>query len=625
MKSRFQDRYSRIDAAALLAFVAIWAYYVVMVRYGFCLADESTYLAIANRFVHGGRPLVDEWHVAQFSYFYLCPIIKLYVAVKGSMSGIILFMRYLFLAFNAVFYWIVYVLLRRYEWRALLVTLLFSTCVPFAIYACNYYNIPQRLLMLVFLILFTEKQKPVSLLLAGVLFACSVLEQPGLAFLYAGYTVLVWVRFFRQKKGKRFLDDYAFCINTRTWGYTGVSILACAAAFLAWLLQKSGLRNILASVPYILGTDPEYDYSAGGSAWSVVFRKLADVADTYSLACLIPASLVLLLAFAYARGAFQKRRDAAQKILFCLACAAWIACCVSPLRIPVRVLPDLYKGMFHVPFIWFALACYLLTERRNKRFLFFWTGALLSSLCIDVFSEVTLSIGHPIAYVAAVVFVADLVRELRGSRSGKSKSESVLSRNPKKARAINACARTFSRVLCVWFAVWFTFVLFYLENGARMAHEITGAPLFALTYRCEKGPYRSIFCDETFGKNYEDRLSDVDTLKRTNPKNLYIYGLAPELYLYADLPYATSAPYAWGDVRYLERNVLYWHLHPEHLPECIYITVDPFYNKLSDDPETVEQIRNTFDPLFDYTLEKGKSGYILYVSGWHPGTEPSAR
>ncbi len=616
MKTRLRNGMTRVDIAALLVFAALWIYYIVIIRYGFALQDESGYLSFADHFLHDGRPLVDDWHVGQLSYFYLCPILKAYAAVRGSLTGVILFMRWVFLAFNAAVYWIMYAMLRKYGWRALIATALFVSSVPLAIYACNYYNIPQRLLMLVFLILFSEKQKPLPLLLAGVLFACAVLEQPGLTLLYLGYSVLVFVRFFRQKKGKRFLDDYAFCVNTRTWGLCTASIVLCAAVFLSCLLARSGLHNILSSVPYILGTDPEYDYSAGGAAWGVLFRKLADVTQIYSVVCLIPAALVLLLSIAYACGAFRDRRERARKWLFCLACAVWIVCCVTPLRIEVRVLPDSYKAMFQVPFVWFGLVCYLLCEKRNKRFFFFWIAGLLSSLCIDIVSEVMLAICSPIAYIAAVMFTTDLIRELRAERGAKPQNEAVFSRNPKKAKRLGALARLSSRAACVWFAVWFVFVLVYLENPARMAHEITDAPLFGLTYRCEKGPYRGLFCGETFGKNYDDRLADIDTLRQKQPKNLYIYGLAIELYLYADLPYATCSPYSWGDETYLNRHVQFWQLHPEHLPACIYVSDDPYYNKLGEEAEAVSRIRQIFDPLCDYTMETGKSGYILYVSRW---------
>ena len=159
-----------------------------MVRNGFCTADESTFVSYAQRFANGDRPIVDDWSQSQLFALLLCPAYKLYVAIKGSTTGIILYMRFVFLAFNAVVYWIVYLCLRKYRWTALLATLLFCMYVPFGIFACSYSTVAPRLLMIVCLILFSETQKPWELLTAGVLLSCSVLFQPGFAFLYFAFT-----------------------------------------------------------------------------------------------------------------------------------------------------------------------------------------------------------------------------------------------------------------------------------------------------------------------------------------------------------------------------------------------------------------------------------------------------
>ena len=169
MKTRWQARFTRVDVAALLVFLAVWIYYVITARYGVIFADEGVYLTIAERIVHGERPLVDEWQVAQLSCLFFCLPYKIYVALKDSTTGIILCMRYLFVAFNAVVYWFVYSRLRAYKWQGLLASALLCICVPFGIFACNYYTMSVRLMMLVCLLLFSEKQSVPTLWIAGVL------------------------------------------------------------------------------------------------------------------------------------------------------------------------------------------------------------------------------------------------------------------------------------------------------------------------------------------------------------------------------------------------------------------------------------------------------------------------
>ena len=74
---------------------------------------------------------------------------------------------------------------------------------------------------------------------------------------------------------------------------------------------------------------------------------------------------------------------------------------------------------------------------------------------------------------------------------------------------------------------------------------------------------------------------------------------------------------------------LYWALHPERQPSCVYIPFFEAYEHPDASDFSAEdflaQIRESFDPLCDYTAEKGQGGYILYVTGWHlkPAASPN--
>ena len=113
----------------------------------------------------------------------------------------------------------------------------------------------------------------------------------------------------------------------------------------------------------------------------------------------------------------------------------------------------------------------------------------------------------------------------------------------------------------------------------------------------------------------------LDTIREKQPKNLYICGAAPELYLYAELPYATYSPITLQHALDLvDRHVQYWKLHPERLPACIYVPFDDAYNDGgSNEDETaaiLARIDEVFGPLCTYTSEMGQSGCILYVTQW---------
>ena len=617
MKTRWQDRFTRVDVAALLVFLAVWIYYVITARYGVIFADEGVYLTIAERIVHGERPLVDEWQVAQLSCLFFCLPYKIYVALKGSTTGIILCMRYLFVAFNAVVYWFVYSRLRAYKWQGLLASALLCICVPFGIFACNYYTMSVRLMMIVCLLLFSEKQSVPTLWIAGVLLSCAVLYEPGLAFLYFGYCILVLIRFVLRKKGKRFLEDFDFCLRTRTWLHLSLSVLVCAAAFLSWLFSRSGFRNVLASVPYQLFTDPEYDFSAHGSAWSVFFRKMAEAGELYGSVCWIGAIVIVALSIAYACGLFRKYRETVRKVLFVLACALWILGCVMTFRVAKADVADLFLIVYPAPLFWFGFVCFLLCEHKNKRFLFFWVVGLGLSLCVDFLSAIALSLGSPIGFISVFVFITDLVRELRAEYDERKQQNSG-DADKKRAAYGKLALRVCAGLTGCCFALWSAFILFYLQNPSVTVHLISAVPLTRETVPCKDGPCRSLRYPAEYEKNYSDKLSDVDTIRSKKPKNLFICTLAPEMYLYAELPYATFSSYTFGKTRFLNRELLYWKQHPEKLPACIFIPFDRCSPSDGEKNAWLSWVRKSFDPLCTYTLETGKSGYILYVSHWNP-------
>lgn len=87
----FKNRFTRVDVAALLLFAAVWVYYIVTVRYGFCTPDESYSLNVAQRLAHGDRLLIDKWCPGQFFSIFLLLPYRAFLAINGSADGIILF------------------------------------------------------------------------------------------------------------------------------------------------------------------------------------------------------------------------------------------------------------------------------------------------------------------------------------------------------------------------------------------------------------------------------------------------------------------------------------------------------------------------------------------------------
>ena len=615
-KTLRNHRISSVDIAAILAFLALWIYFIIRIRYFFCFPDEFHYPAVAERFVFGDRPLVDEWHLIQLSCIFFVVPYRLYVSVTGGTAGIILFMRVLFLAVNAVFYWFMYLKLRAYKWTALIATLMFSLFIPGGMQSCNYYTMAVRMIMIICLILFSEKQTAVSLSAAGILLACAGIYQPLLFPLYLAYSVLVWVRYILKKRGSRFCSDFDFCLNLRAWKYITASACLCIGVCMVWLIARSGLRNILTVIPNLLFTDPEHDASSFGfENLKKTFGILGTAVNVFGYICVICGLLILVLSIAYSFGVFQKRRGQMKKILLYSSCAVWALSCVTPLfyaRSPMD-----YTGWFHVPLLSLGFVCYLLCEHKNKKCFVFWIVGLCVSICVNLIWTTDLSYGFSITYFADLVFFADLVREVYSDRTQPAKKRPVKLRQLKKEKRIRALVRYSSIVICICSA------LYLIVSAVIVNTVIPGAYYFKATASTgsllmEKGPARNLYYPNSYGNEYNKKLSDIDSFKQKNPKNIFVFGLSPELYLYAQQPFAGACVWTLHTAADLKQHIRYWNMHPDNLPECIYIPVDSLFNAVNDPSEFLSWVRDSFDRLCTYSLEEGESGYILYVNGWNP-------
>jgi hypothetical protein len=97
-------RLKKISFAALLAAV-LCAWTVVQIlqrmRWGVDTTDEAFYAGLPYRFALGDRPFVDELNLAQTGGIVMYPIVKAFVLVNGGATGIIFFLRVVYVIFFA--------------------------------------------------------------------------------------------------------------------------------------------------------------------------------------------------------------------------------------------------------------------------------------------------------------------------------------------------------------------------------------------------------------------------------------------------------------------------------------------------------------------------------------------
>jgi hypothetical protein len=133
-------------AIAVVALVFAWRRLFL----GTDLSDEGFYVAVPYRFALGARPFVDEMNLLQMAALFSVPFVKVYLWLAGGSTGIVLFMRHLYLLWTLVVAGTVWMGFRRLlRWElALLAGLVCSTLVIATISNLSYNTLGAGLLVI---------------------------------------------------------------------------------------------------------------------------------------------------------------------------------------------------------------------------------------------------------------------------------------------------------------------------------------------------------------------------------------------------------------------------------------------------------------------------------------------
>ena len=143
MQRPFRSRGWVISAIAIALGMFALAATSWRVRFGIDVQDEAFHVGLPYRFALGDQPFVDELNIAQTAAILAYPFVKIYVTIVGSSTGLVLFLRALFVVLFAVTGWAAFELARtRLPFAPSL--LIGSACVsfvPLGIPGLSYYTV----------------------------------------------------------------------------------------------------------------------------------------------------------------------------------------------------------------------------------------------------------------------------------------------------------------------------------------------------------------------------------------------------------------------------------------------------------------------------------------------------
>ena len=600
-----RQKLTTADIAAVFLLLLLIVYLILCARNGIGVPDESFYLTIPQRVFNGDGLISDDWHVSQFSSFMQYPFYVLFRWITGSTEGIILYFRCLYIFFQCLCSVICWTAFRRYGYKGLIGIAYFAFFVPVSVMAVNYYTAsiwPAMILASAFF----RKRKPGGLLLSvyGVLIALTALAEPMTALLWFFYTGAVLVRFLDAKRKAPRVQQYAFLLLPKTFRFLLYGVLLAAGLFLPYLFKNNSLTDISANFVHLF-TGTEYDFGSGNFLLST--NLLKEVLQLYGTVPAFGIAILTLLAFVLRRFRTILKSFFTLALLVLTTLAFWKLQGAS-LSGPAYSLLIRYFGF---PMFLSGPACMLLLEERDRKLEAFWWITFSVGLLTDISSEIMIGTAAFTSGAASVILMLQLLSESFCSfRSNKTKWKRAAFAVVSLSAALLLTENIGAYVMFDLNRINTTFI----EDCSAVDPDKGNADL-----QIEKGPMKGLYTTFRIHRIYNAYLQDLDRIKMERTGSFYVYGLYGYLYLYLyDAP--SSSLSAWYVKNEESRQLEYYSLHPDKIPEYVYI---PYYYCFTyrtvttdrNDDLTVEQKLQNLQSLFVCHVTEGEAGLIVHVTG----------
>ncbi len=603
LKKLTQNEYFAFDVLAAVLGAALVVFLLCTAKYGVSAPDEGYYYTVAHRLSLGEKMIADEWNLAQLVHLMNLLPNLLYIKLTDGTEGLILFMRYLFIAIVAIYYVWLYIKLRRYKGWGVAAAFLFCAVIQQTLLTIAYFTAAPMAALAVCLILTDGKEHGAfTLLFTGVVMAFGILAEPFLILIFLLWFALTLLREMRVKKGAAF-GDAAGLLRGRVFIWTTAGAVAVFVPYMAYLLLSGSFEGIGAALPY-LASGEEYN-----SENLIDFSKFIGAAALQS-----PVFVLGTAACTAAAAAVRFKKSLglrAKRIVFLCACAFLAGGYLYGLihtfsgRDPETWVAFLQYNNFTL--MLFSPTLWLLCDKKTPRLFALWLIGVLFSVLVDVSSTVILASGGGLVRTACILQLPVLLRELRDptvSSKGNEPKKNVLSKGTRAAQSFLA--------VCAAAAL--------LWNGGYFAMETVQKPWEFLFYsepmdcNLTKGPWKGLRTNRSVQRFYYDTLEDLDAILAKDPERapVCVLSLFPFDYLYMNVPYGAYS--AWYEYDEPQRLAAYWLLRPKQQPAFIYV---PHYDMYSYQRLTDAEINEKLEGLEEYVegeRTEGKAGTIIRVT-----------
>ena len=563
------------DIIFSMLFSIVWLLLFWKCFYGFGEIDESFYLTIPLRLIHGDSLLCTEWHVSQLSSFILYPIMKIYMLIFHSTEGIILHFRFIFTALWGIFALFIFIKLKKYSQIAsMIASISFLIYTPFGIMALSYNSIGIMTLLGsgLFMIVNCPKSRNLQYVFAGIMFAFNVLCCPYTVVIYVIFTVAACISYLIHIK---ILEHFDFW---KIWAFFSLGCFIVALSFIIFVLSRTSVLQIIEILPDILD-DPEHANNGFFYKTSLYFKSIHNVYSFFGFGFVVIICFIII----------SKRHTHLEYYCF-------IIVCLLTVNLITVVFSNYY---FHLNPMMFSINimgfyCYLLNRNSvivRKLFYYLFVPGLIYSFCLNYSSNqqiYAISSAMAVSSIASIMIISIHVKKF----------------NKRKNFYFSVVAVTavFSTQLLL--TGYLRYNLIFWDSCIQTQKQLI-----------EFGPEKGLLVSEEKMQRYKSAYDDANPVFENKDDNVLFFSSKTWLYLCQDFSHISTYS-AWlsdSGVSSMERLEKYYNIFPEKQPDIIYVDYNDDYlngNRYNDKYDNyIDNYKKNRNYSVDTTL---LNNYIIY-------------
>ena len=543
------DKSKIMDKVFFVLFFCVLAFSIWKCFFGFGGYDEAFYLTVPHRLTLGDSLLSEEWHLSQLSGFLLVPFVSLYKLIFQSTDGIILAARFAYIAMHSASAIFIYKRLRKYGPMSVAASILYYIYTPFDIMALSYNTMGLEAITVAGIAMATsDLNKKLPLILSGIVFSAAVLCSPYLAIAYILFGLCVIVHHIQGKltKKKNIFSINLFRGKTFLWFTVGVCILA--SIFIIFLLSRASISEILENLPLMM-TDPEHPHIPFNTRVYYYFNSIFTFVDNFSLPVFVFFIMLAIMIID------RKRRNHRSIYLFVSGALVIFTY--------ILILPQLtyaYYNAIMFPMIFIGITSYILCKRKpRKLFATLFLLGIIYSVCLSMSSNqyfYAISMATSASNIASLIFLSVVLKEM------KETPDTLL----------------YNEIIRKSLLVFISFIIFLqgaFQITVKSTHCFWDGNVNTLNSQIKDGPAKGIFTTQDNCERINSIYEDFVGYRNEADGNMLSLTLNTFTYLVDDKPFATYSAWLSG-VRdtSITRLKEYYILHPDKVPQYIYITKD---------------------------------------------------